>query len=380
MRTIIGHAVTHDETISLFFSDATNLTVNREHSNHRGIKKLFVQYQNTDDPIEQDECIEKIHELYNVNHGLGEYLADYGNVTEGVVELRDGELFYGTKPLHGTLVDRVLDMRRKGYNVKPFLKFVENLMKNPSFNSIEQLYDFLDHKNLPITPDGCFLAYKTVKDDFYSKRGGNLTLLQGVVNEQGQIRNEIGDVIECLRSEVDDNPNNHCSKGLHVGCLAYAGPGGWYNSSYDNVVIVKVNPADAVSVPADHDFQKLRCSKYEVVALYAKPLERAVYQANDSDFYDEEDDYDVWDEDDVDLFEDGNDLCPYFDVDVDDVITFDYVDRDGKRTTSRKVEVDSQQEYKFTGVLVAGDPDYVRGEVRYRTFRYDDMENVRLSY
>jgi len=79
------------------------------------------------------------------------------------------------------------------------------------------------------------------------------------------------------RSEVDDNANNRCSHGYHVGALGYAGPGGWYNSRGDRVLICKVNPADVVSVPNDHSFQKLRCCYYEPVGEFQDRLQDVVY-------------------------------------------------------------------------------------------------------
>jgi hypothetical protein len=79
------------------------------------------------------------------------------------------------------------------------------------------------------------------------------------------------------RSQVDDNPNNHCSNGYHVGALGYAGPGGWYNSPRDKVMICKVDPADVVSVPNDHGCQKMRCCYYEPVGEFQGELQGVVY-------------------------------------------------------------------------------------------------------
>ena len=42
-------------------------------------------------------------------------------------------------------------------------------------------------------------------------------------------------------------------------------------------MIVKINPADVVSVPTDCECQKLRASKLEVVALYRKSLDKELY-------------------------------------------------------------------------------------------------------
>ena len=60
------------------------------------------------------------------------------------------------------------------------------------------------------------------------------------------------------------------------------------------LVIVKINPADVVSVPKDCDCQKLRTSRYEVVKdfeqVYKKPL-NTEFSDYDEDYDDEEEDY-----------------------------------------------------------------------------------------
>ena len=38
------------------------------------------------------------------------------------------------------------------------------------------------------------------------------------------------------------------------------------NGSGDKIVLVKINPADVVSIPDDYGFAKGRCCRYEVVA------------------------------------------------------------------------------------------------------------------
>ena len=67
---------------------------------------------------------------------------------------------------------------------------------------------------------------------------------------------------------------------VYVGCLKYSGPGGWYNSYDNKVVIVKVNPRDAVKRTKDHNATKLRVCKYEVVGLYNQDMDKsAVYNS-----------------------------------------------------------------------------------------------------
>ena len=67
------------------------------------------------------------------------------------------------------------------------------------------------------------------------------------------------------RCLVSDDFRVHCGAGLHVATLAYAQD---YGNSESLIVIVKVNPADVVSVPEDYGCQKVRCCKYEVLSVF----------------------------------------------------------------------------------------------------------------
>jgi hypothetical protein len=172
------------------------------------------------------------------------------------------EVSYYGELLPAPLAQKVFSLIEQNLPVTLLEKFWENLKQNPSYNSVRELYDFLSYKELPITEDGCFLAYRGLQDDFYSVSGNLQTkVLQGTVNSKGQIYNGVGEHIEVQRNCVDDDRNNHCSFGIHAGSWDYAR--GW---SRGKMVVVKINPKDVVSVPSDYDCQKLRCCAYTVVS------------------------------------------------------------------------------------------------------------------
>ncbi|MAR20684.1 MAG: hypothetical protein CMD25_01275, partial [Flavobacteriales bacterium] len=174
-----------------------------------------------------------------------------------------------------------------------------NLMENPSMQSQQELYDFLEHENLPVTEDGCFLAYKAVRSDFKDKW-------------KGTFDNSVGQVCEMRRAKVDDNRKVGCSQGLHAGALNYVANYGSVDAG-DNIVIVKINPQDVVSVPSDCDCEKLRTCKYEVVGLYQGELPKPLYKAEfEADSYVDEDEHQtVYDEY-------GDDYWDQFDDDEED--------------------------------------------------------------
>jgi hypothetical protein len=198
-----------------------------------------------------------------------------------------GEVLHNGKPVHNVIATRIGEFVRQGLPFAPLARFLENLMLNPSERSIEQLYTFLEHGGFPITPDGCFLGYKGVTSDFKDKH-------------TQQFNNSVGAKQTMPREQVDSDPNASCSVGFHIGTYDFAsgfvGDGG-------QVVMVKVNPRDAVSVPHDASCQKLRVCEYEVVAMcpgkVVEPLSNIGYQgAEDYDDEDEDDFLDDGEEDD----------------------------------------------------------------------------------
>ena len=256
------------------------------------------------------------------------------NFVEGDIEVKDEVVYYNGHRLHGVVVDKLLEMLRGGLkDSSPLTNYISRLMDNPSSNSVEQLYTFLGYKSLPITPEGKVLGYKGVQSDFWSSTGNADTIVvQGETNERHQILNEVGATIEVQRRCVDDNKDNHCSFGLHVGSYDYAS--GWAGAD-GKLLLVEFDPQDAVSVPTDCNFQKLRVSKYKVVADISdsrSELDKAVYEAN-KPIYGSNDDED-WDEHDDDhSFDDDEDQSLHigdgdrFPVDEDDSDS-DVVDED----------------------------------------------------
>ena len=170
--------------------------------------------------------------------------------SSGKVEVFNNAIQYNGKPVHSYLATRILDLMAQGFDIQPWVRFMDRLYSNPDSKSIEQLYPFLERAKLPITPDGYFLAYKYVRKDYKDCHTGTFD-------------NRPGKIVREDRKLCDNNPNNHCSKGLHFCAKEYLPNYG--NGTSQRVVIVKVNPRDVVSVPNDHNFQKARACEYIVV-------------------------------------------------------------------------------------------------------------------
>lgn len=180
---------------------------------------------------------------------------------EIVIVRSDGQY----EKVNNSLVDKILAFKNQNLPFEFLLKFLENVLENPSYNSRKQLYEFLERGNLPITEDGCFIAYKATLNNGLSVNSGH-GYVDGVEYTKAQLPNYIGAKVTIPRHEVDDNPDNHCSDGLHVGHYSYVNQ--YFMDNNRKIWLIKVNPKDVVSVPNDHDFTKMRVCAYEVLSEF----------------------------------------------------------------------------------------------------------------
>ena len=195
------------------------------------------------------------------------------------IEVKDGSVFVDGDVIQSVVADRIINFLADGVDCLPIFKFITRLQLNPSKRAVDELYTFLEHKHLPLTETGTFLAYKAVRNDFTDKH-------------TGKFFNGVGEVLSMPRNKVDDDKNVGCSYGFHAGTLRYASE---FACGSDKMVLVEIDPADVVSIPTDCQFQKLRTARYKVVAEYERPLDEHVYESrfsteNDDDVDDEWDD------------------------------------------------------------------------------------------
>lgn len=163
------------------------------------------------------------------------------------LDLVDGVVHIDGQALPPELSERIVAFKDNKLPYEPLLKFWEKLKQNPSFNSRRMLYKFLEHNGHPLTTEGNFIAYRGVTNDFKDCHSRTFD-------------NSPGSTCEVPRTQVDDNPNNTCSFGLHVACHDYAhgfGP---------KLVKVEVNPTDVVCVPSDYNGTKMRVCKFQVLS------------------------------------------------------------------------------------------------------------------
>lgn len=224
-----------------FIIQGNNITVvigNKPHT----IAKSHITYGKVVDAIKAGDWT-KVADLVEPK----KVVLNYG---KGNVSVQGEQLFWKGKPMNNGLATRMIAMLQDEFPIEPLVNFMENLMTNPSKRAVDELYGFLEKNSLPITPDGHFLAYKKVRNDY-------LDIHSGTMN------NAPGMIVEMERNEVDDNKDRTCSSGLHFCSQSYL-PN--FGNGYDNrVVIVKINPRDVVSIPSDYNNAKGRACRYEVI-------------------------------------------------------------------------------------------------------------------
>lgn len=169
-------------------------------------------------------------------------------LTGSRAELRGNAVWFNGAQVHSVLGQRILTLAKEGFTVEPLLRFLENLMLNPSKRAVDELYGFLEASKLPITDDGHFLAYKSVRQDFKDHHTGSMD-------------NSVGKVVSMPRNQVDEDKDRTCSKGLHFAAHEYASGFG----SSGRMVVLKINPKDVVAIPSDYNNQKGRACEYLVL-------------------------------------------------------------------------------------------------------------------
>lgn len=212
----------------------------------RSVDKSYPKFSYLRSLILEEDKLEEAYELMDLPKFIETFTE--GNIT---VNHKDKVMFYGDFKIEHSLVNVVMARLTQGQDVLPFIRFLDRLMENPKENVVEELYPFMKHNSIDIDSDGCILAYKGIRGDWKDCYTGN-------------IDNSVGTTVKMPRTHVDDNPEETCSRGLHVASKEYA-------STYGDILVqVKVCPSNIVSVPNDYHGQKMRTCEYTVLSEVEK--------------------------------------------------------------------------------------------------------------
>lgn len=300
----------------------------RDHANHDAIREAV---------LAGDEATVR---------ALADVRTHVKTLTLGRVEIGSTAVYIDGREVRGTLVNRIMEMVRLGSDaVSGYVRFLDNLHNNPSNRAVEELWGFVEACDLPITSDGCFLAYRTVNGNYMDFHSGTvLNMPADLMDEHvrglysnpviGGRRDEVtiqvvdgSTVISCPRNMVNEDKDQTCSEGLHFCSYSYLSAYGGHGSG-KRVIVVKINPADVVAIPSDYNNAKGRTAKYTVMSEMEDwegsritPYFTDEYEADCDDEYDDE--YDEEDDYDDFLEEDDEDFDDVLDDVLDDIENFD---------------------------------------------------------
>lgn len=172
--------------------------------------------------------------------------------THGRVSVSNDEVRFENKPVHGVIATRILSHLREGIDISPLANFLDRLMNNPLEGVRDDLFEWLERGDMPVTEDGFIIAYKKVQEDYYSYHSG----------KRGKVLHAPNTVVTMPREEVDPDRRNECSYGLHFCSYSYLYN---YYGGQGRVLIVKIDPADVVAIPTDYNRAKGRTWRMEVI-------------------------------------------------------------------------------------------------------------------
>src|SRR6056300_825170 len=238
---MIPHIINRDngqvQSITLF-ANGEPYSLTPDHVNYDEIYELLVSGEATDDIWQLCDVPTQIRSKIN------------GTKLSETITLKDDTFYYNEYPVHNSVCDLILEYIKNGYIYDHLVKFLDNLMQNESNRSLNLAFEYLQRYKMPITPDGCFIAMKAVRNDFKDKYSG-------------EIDNSVGQVVEMPRNQISDDFRSAYSTGLHAGFVNYVRS---YGGDDDQIIFLKINPKDIVSIPEDCSFQKMRVCKYEVIS------------------------------------------------------------------------------------------------------------------
>lgn len=168
--------------------------------------------------------------------------------TYGKVEVFNGHIKLNGKPCHNYVAQKILEAQAGGYPVEAMSRFLDRVFQSPSYRVVNDLFKWLEASRMPLLDDGRFLAFKMVRSNYFDLYSGTMD-------------NSPGLIIEMPRNEVNEDPTQTCSAGLH-----FCGPG--YLKSYsqgERLLLLAVAPEDVVAFPNDYHLHKGRACRYESV-------------------------------------------------------------------------------------------------------------------
>lgn len=248
---MLPHIYKDNGTISIGMPDGSMKQIDTAHINYDEIVAGMKAGQD-----------EKVINLINIAQQIERSIrasADTDNV-----KIVDGEVLFQGDPIHNSLTTRIITMADEGFDIVHMVRFLENLMMNPSYRAVNELYNFLEAGAIPITENGTFLSYKKINENYKDCYTNS-------------IDNSIGKTVSMNRNHVNEDSAQTCSAGLHVCSYDYLPSYGVKPGA--RVVICEIHPRDVVSIPDDYNNTKMRVCSYVVIGEVADYKEEDILGA-----------------------------------------------------------------------------------------------------
>ncbi len=245
MEMKVNYLILKDSVIINF--DSKTFTVNRDTD----------EFEIVLDHIKND-TLQEIPAVVDVQKVIAEYVPD------GTFVIHKGCVYADGVVVSGYIGEKLLEFAEESLPYKPLLELWRRIKDNPSENSKSQLYRFLESCKIPITDEGKFIAYKSVRTNMTDHHTGNF-------------KYELNKEASMDRDFVVDDASYACGPGLHVGSYRYAES---FGGSSSLILEMEVDPADVVSVPTDHSSQKLRACRITPIAVCQREYKEAVVITN----------------------------------------------------------------------------------------------------
>jgi hypothetical protein len=236
------------KSINLYLPGDKPYTVDKTHVNYGAIRDhLRIHYDNREG-ARYERWVAHLRDLLNPKTAIA-------RKTAGRVQVKDQKIYFDGVEVKSVLAERIVAMLADGFDIQPLVRFMDRLMSNPTVDVRDDLYLWLENSKLPITEDGCFLAYKYVRHDYKSVH-------------DGETDNSIGTIVSMPRDLCDPYRSHTCSSGLHFCSLDYLT--GSHLDFDCRIVVLKIDPADVVAIPHDYNNQKGRACRYAVIDEIAR--------------------------------------------------------------------------------------------------------------
>lgn len=154
----------------------------------------------------------------------------------GDVRVNEGAVFYRGRPINNGSVRRILMLQGLGLPIESEARCLASLMRHDDTRVIESFEDFVERWDIPRVADGRIVLVKAVRADFLDMHSGTVDW-------------SVGRTVKMDWADVDRDPSQTCSHGLHAAPLKGAQS---YARGGSHLIELHVWPEHIAALPYDY--------------------------------------------------------------------------------------------------------------------------------